>query len=162
MRLYKDLLAFSSYSKKQILITVFTNPNFHSVCLFRISNFLYRNHLSFISKIIWYINRIVFSIDIDYRANLAGGFVIKHGIGIVIGKDVKSLGKLTIYQGVTIGGNNWKTKMTNYGLLSQPLIEKNVIIYTGSMIFGPIIVGENNIIKAGSKIFSNISFKEKT
>lgn len=161
MRLYKDLLAFSNFSKKKMIVTIATNPNFHCVCLFRLSNLLYRYHLSFLSKFIWYINRIVFSVDIDYRASLAGGFVIKHGIGLVIGKDVKSLGKLTVYQGVTLGGNNEKTQLSKYGLLSQPLLEENVIIYTGSMIFGPIIIGKDNIIGAGSKVFSSVPPKEK-
>lgn len=161
MRLYKDLKAFSNNSKKKMITTILTNPNFHSVCLYRISNFFYKIHLSFISKIFWYINRIIFSIDIDYRANLAGGFVIKHGIGLVIGKDVRSLGKLIVYQGVVLGGNNGKTKMTKYGLLSQPLIESNVVIYTAAKVFGPVIIEKNNTIGAGSMAFKDIHTRTK-
>lgn len=76
MRLYKDYKAFvGAGGLEKKLATIFLNPNFHSVCLFRLANLFYRMHLSIISKILWYINRMLFHVDIDYRADLAGGFV---------------------------------------------------------------------------------------
>jgi len=47
-------------------------------------------------------------VDIDYRADLAGGFMLIHGLGTVIGKNVISRGKLKVYQHVTLGGGNGK------------------------------------------------------
>ena len=105
MKIVKDLKAFSNNSKKQAIVTIITNPCFHAVFNYRVSNFFYKCHLSLIAKWIWYFNRMWFHVDIDYRANLAGGFVIKHGLGLVIGKDVESRGSLVVYQGVTLGGS---------------------------------------------------------
>lgn len=73
MSLLKDLQAFSGRSRKKMIITIVTNPCFHSLCLYRLASFFYRLHLSPVSKIIWYINRLLYHIDIDYRCNMAGG-----------------------------------------------------------------------------------------
>lgn len=136
------------------IVTIIINPCFHAVCLYRLSHFFFLIHLTGISKIVWYINRMLFHIDIDYRARLAGGLVIVHGLGTVIGKDVISTGRLKVYQSVTIGGNQGKhTFNTKYGIeLTQPLIEDNVTIFTNACVFGPVCVAGNSIIKAGSII----------
>lgn len=100
---YKEFTRNGGRIKK--VSTIFLNPCFQSVALYRLSSFLYHNRLDILAKLVWYINRIIFSVDIDYRADLAGGFVLIHGLGTVVGKDVVSKGKLTVYQGVTIGGS---------------------------------------------------------
>lgn len=158
MRIIDDFKEFSSgggTGKK--LATLFFNPNFHSVCLYRLSNLFYKMHLSIISKIIWYINRMLFHVDIDYRADLAGGFVLVHGLGTVIGKSVRSKGRLTVYQGVTIGGNNGKIRLDEAGKsFGQPIIGENVKVYTGAGIYGPVIVQDKTVIKAGSIVTHDI------
>ena len=129
--------------------TLMFNPCFHSVCLFRLSNLFYRVHLAVVAKIIWYINRLLFHVDIDYRADLAGGFCLVHGLGVVIGKNVKSLGALTVYQGVTLGGSGKVRELAGGGTIDQPLLGKNTVLYTNSCIFGPVITPDNYVLKAG-------------
>ena len=150
MRLAEDFKAYTS--KKGLggkVATLLLNPCFHSVCLFRMSSWLYRHHLAVFAKIVWYINRLLFHVDIDYRADLAGGFVLVHGLGTVIGCEVCSTGPLTVYQGVTIGGNNGKTRTDENGKVwGQALIGKNVKIYTDAAVFGPVIISDNAIINA--------------
>lgn len=163
MRIIKDFRAFTEDgggAKK--IATLLINPCFHSVCLYRLSNLFYHMHLSILSKIIWYLNRMLFHVDIDYRANLAGGFVFVHGLGTVIGKDVTSLGKLRVYQGVTLGGNQGKSAMIpQYDIIiSQPLFEEDVIIFTGASIFGPVLIHKNEIVKAGTMITCNSKERE--
>lgn len=164
MRIIEDLLAFSDNSRKKMVVTIFTNPCFHSVCLYRISSCFYKLHLTILAKIVWYLNRIIFNIDIDYRSSLSGGLVIKHGLGIVIGKDVISRGRLTIYQGVTLGGNAGKKalymEMGRSFEIEQPVLLENVVIYTDAKVFGPVVIGRNNIIKAGSIVISDMPNQE--
>ncbi len=155
MRLWKDLKAFSAGSKKKMLVTVFTNPCFHAVCLYRLSNFFSRLHIGILAKLIWYINRIVFCCDIDYRADLAGGFVLVHGLGCVIGKGVKSEGVLRVYQGVTIGGTG-KVREFEGRRISMPVFKENVVVFTGAKVLGPVIIGKNNRIKAASLVTEDI------
>ena len=155
---YKEFTREGGISKK--ISTILFNPCFHSVCLYRLSNLLYRIHLSILSKIIWYINRLLFHVDIDYRADLAGGFYLVHGLGTVIGKSVCSTGPLKVYQGVTIGGNNNKVRVDDNGKeWGQPLFGKNVVVYTGASVFGPVVIGDNAIIKAGEIITHDVEAK---
>lgn len=158
MKIVSDFKAFvNGRGLKKAVATLFFNPCFHSVCLYRLSHFFYQIHLTILSKIIWYINRLFFHVDIDYRAKLAGGFVLVHGLGTVIGGSVCSEGKLVVYQGVTIGGNNGRTRdLENGKRLYQPLLKSNVTIYTNASVFGPIVIKENAIIKAGSIITNDI------
>ncbi len=159
MRLVQDFREFSEnggIGKK--VATLLLNPNFHSVCLYRLSNFLFRIKLSPIAKIVWYINRLFFHVDIDYRADLAGGFVLVHGLGTVIGKNVVSKGKLKVYQHVTLGGGNGKpARLDEDGKLrGMPLFLGDSIVYTGAIVVGGITVSAGTIIKAGEIISRDI------
>lgn len=158
LKILLDLKAFvDGEGKKKMIATVLFNPCFHSVFLYRVSNFFYKIKLNVIAKMIWYLNRIIFNVDIDYRANLAGGFVLVHGLGVVIGKDVFSKGILKVYQGVTIGGNNFKFTVDENGeKFWQPRIGENVIIFTNASLFGPIKIKANTIIKSGQIISKDI------
>lgn len=141
MKLIKDLREFvGDGGIGKIVWTVLFNPCFHSVVLYRLSSFFYKIKCSVLAKIVWYINRVFFSVDIDYRANLAGGFVLVHG-----------LGTLVVYQGVTIGGSG-KSKVIDGVECWQPVIGTGVKLYTNAMVLGPVQISENSIIKAGERI----------
>jgi len=154
-KVIQDIKAFSDGSRSGFIRTIFLNTNFHCVLFYRISHFFYLTHLSFISQIIKFITRIIYSVDIDYRAELAGGFVLMHGIGVVIGSTVKTSGPVTVYQGVTLGANN-KARDYNGKLIENPVILGNNIIYANACILGPVIIGENSIIGAGTIITKDI------
>lgn len=145
--MFNDFRNFKKNSPSKSIFGVILNPCYYSVVLYRISNKLYKLKLAPIAKIIWFINRIIFSVDIDYRANIGSNFRLIHGIGVVIGCDVKIGDNVTIYQGVTLGGCG-KEKVINGKMVTQPIIEDNVIIYTNACIFGPIIVKNGSIVKA--------------
>lgn len=152
MKITKDLNAISKGSFTKAIATIITNPCFHSVCLFRLASLLYKCHLSPLAKLIWYINRVFYSVDIDYRADLAGGLVLVHGLGVVIGGGVVSKGKLVVFQQVTIGGSMNKHKTIQGKEMWQPYIEDNVTLYTKSSLFGPVYIPANTTVKAGRMI----------
>lgn len=149
---YKYFVENKKLSHK--ITTIFLNLCFHSVVLYRLSSFFYKIKLGILAKIIWYINRVVFNVDIDYKANLAGGFMIVHGFGVVIGSGVTSKGRLKVYQGVTIGGNGAEYRIIDDRKVWMPQIGDNVTLYTDAKLFGPIKIQENSVIKAG-KIVSH-------
>lgn len=107
MKLIKDLREFvGDGGMGKIVGTVLINPCFHSVVLYRLSSFFYKIKCSVLAKFVWYINRVVFSVDIDYRANLAGGFVLVHGLGTVIGTGVKIYANAMVLGPVRISENS--------------------------------------------------------
>lgn len=150
----KKIKADFNYYKENSLsgskFAVMINPCFLSMLLYRLSNFLYRKKMKVLAKFIWFINRIIFSCDIDYRANISERVMLIHGIGVVIGCEAIIKSDVKIYQGVTIGGNNGHKAMYGDREISQPVIESGCIISPNSMIFGPVIIKENTFIKAGS------------
>ena len=92
-------------------------------------------------------------IDINSGAEIGEYFFIDHGTGVVIGETTEIGNNVKLYQGVTLGGNNGKEReLENGEMLYQPLLKDGVKIYTNASVFGPVIVSENTIIKAGSII----------
>lgn len=68
MKLLEDLNAFSGNGKliKKVGIII-CNPNFHAVFLYRLSSLFYRIRLSPLAKLIWYLNRVLFSIALNFE-----------------------------------------------------------------------------------------------
>lgn len=150
---------YKAYTDRMNLLkklgTIFLNPCFHSVVLFRLSSFFGKIHLSIIAKMIWYLNRVLYNVDIDWRADIKGGLCIIHGLGIVIGANVQIKGKCKLYQGVTIGGSG-KSAIYQGKEIWQPVIDENVIIYSNAMVLGPVYVAKDSVIKAGRVVTKNI------
>jgi serine O-acetyltransferase len=101
-------------------------------------------------------NRVIFSVDINMKSDLAGGLRFIHGIGIVIGNKVRTEGAVKIYQGVTLGGNHGKSKSYNGKKISMPVIKQNVSIYSGAKILGPVVIGENSSVGVNAVITRDI------
>lgn len=130
----------------------------HYYCnvIFRISHFFYRIKLLPLAKILWGVNRFIYAIDIDPGAELNGGFVIIHGIGVVIGRYVISEGLFKIYQGATLGGNNDKESIYNGMLLRQPYIKDNVTIGINAAVLGPIVIGAGAVIGTNAVVTKEV------
>ena len=148
---YAYSVSVSSY------IAPLINPGIYIVLLYRISNLFYRYKLGIIAKLIWWINRLLFTVDIHQGAKLSGGLVLVHGMGIVIGKEVISEGKLKIYQNVTLGGNSFKTQKYGDLLLKQPYLKNDITIYAGAAVVGPVIIDGNSIVGTNAVVTKNIT-----
>lgn len=142
--------------------TLLLNPCFHSVALFRLSGLLYRVHFEPLAKIVWCINRMFYHVDLDYRARLAPGFRLVHGLGVVVGAGVVSEGPLTLYQHVTLGGSNGRRREDGGGgVFTQPHFGSGCVVYTGSCVFGPLYVGDGAIVKAGRIVTKDVGAGER-
>jgi serine O-acetyltransferase len=155
MSLIDDYLAISKHTNSKI--KPWTKIMFFSCILFRISNVLYKIKLVPFARIFWLVNRILFSIDIDPRANLKGGMVILHGAGIVIGKSVIAKGDFKIYQGATLGGNNGKKRILNDFEFSQPIIAHNVTIGINAAVLGPVLLEEEVIVGTNAIVTKDVA-----
>jgi serine O-acetyltransferase len=76
------------------------------------------------------------------------------GCTIVAAKICKNA---VIFQNVTVGSNMRYNKVScEWENIGNPIICKNVIIADGAKILGPIIIGENTVVAAGSIITKDI------
>lgn len=83
---------------------------------------------------------------------LLGGLIFPHPYGIVIGGYSKIGQNCHIGQHVTIGGNMGKQKNGQ----TQPVIGNDCFICANSIVVGPITIGDNVIIGAGSMVIHDI------
>lgn len=152
-----DIKRYSNGSVTKGIVNFFMNPNFHCITNYRIAHFLHYNwNLNIVPKLITNINRVIYSVDIDYRAKISGGFKLIHGIGTVIGAYVAIEENVTVYQNVTLGGNKKKYGEINGKIITQPYICKNVSIYASALVLGGIIIGESSEIGSNTVVTSNI------
>ncbi|BDD05963.1 serine O-acetyltransferase [Aureibacter tunicatorum] len=161
MKIVEDYFSkFESKKNSKSLVkglVVLLDVNFWIVIIFRISSFFSTIKMYPLAKVFWLINRVLFSVDIDPRARLAGGLSLVHGIGIVIGHEVRSLGRLKIYQGVTLGGNYGKVREIKDEFTGQPVIDDNVIVGINSTVLGPVLLGKNSKIGTGAIVTKDVT-----
>lgn len=155
-----DLQYYKENSPSNSYLAVLLNPCYYAVVLYRISNKLYRTRLGILAKLVWFANRIIFAVDIDYRASIGKRFMLIHGIGVVIGKNVVIGDNVRVYQGVTLGGSG-KERLLNGKVIDQPIILDNCVLYTNSCVFGPVIIGNGTKVKACKVITCDINVEEQ-
>ena len=92
----------------------------------------------------------VFGIDIHPAANIAGGVMMDHATGIVIGETSKIESEVSIFQGVTLGGTGNETGKRH------PDVKKGATIYASSTVLGNIEIGEGATVAAGSLVLKSV------
>ena len=152
--LYKDYKQYSKWSR--VPLHPFVNLGLYMNIIYRISQLFASIKFYPIAKLFWLLNRILFGVDIEPKSKLAGGLVIVHGCGIVIGSYVETFGPMKIYQGATLGANFNKKKIVNNIEISMPKIYPGVIIGINSVVVGPIVIGRNSIIGSNAVVTKDV------
>ena len=156
--LYLDALNIKEKdpAAKNIFEVILLYPGFHALLFHRIAHLLSKIHLFFLTRLISQTARFITGIEIHPKAIIGKRLFIDHGMGIVIGETTEIGDNCTIYHGVTLGGTG-KDKNKRH-----PTIGNNVLIGAGSKVIGPIYIGDNSKIGAGSVVFKNVKkvFKE--
>jgi len=93
----------------------------------------------------------VFGVDIHPAAKIAGGVMIDHATGVVIGETCEIGPEVSIFQGVTLGGKGFESGKRH------PNIKKGASIFAASTVLGDITIGEGAIIAAGSLVLNDVA-----
>ena len=148
-------------SLKEILCRYIFSPSYRVVVCYRIAKYFLDckfpkkiSHL-FGRLILVRLNRVP-GVEIDPRARIDCGLVLRHPHDIVIGAGSK-IGKcVTIFNGVTIGAKTLRELDEDKDIQTRyPIIEDNVTIFTGAKIIGPILIGENSMVGANSVVMES-------
>jgi serine O-acetyltransferase len=94
-------------------------------------------------RTIAYVTRAVTGVEIHPAAEIGTEFFIDHGSGVVIGETARIGDRVTLYQGVTLGGTGFQRGKRH------PTLGDNVTVGSGAKLLGPIAVG------AGAKVGAN-------
>lgn len=152
MGLLKDARTMLSKdpAARNLFEVVLLYPGFHALVYHRVAHWLYKRHRFFLARMISQHGRRRTGIEIHPGAQIGHGLFIDHGMGIVIGETAVIGDNCTIYHQVTLGGTGKDVGKRH------PTIGDNVLIGAGTKVLGPVIIGNNTRVAAGSVVLSNL------
>lgn len=115
----------------------------------RIAHALHRLGAVFLARLIADIAHSRTGIDIHPGARIGASFFIDHGTGVVIGETAVIGARVRLFQAVTLGARNFPTDASGAiikGAPRHPVIEDDVVIYSGATVLGRITVGRGSTI----------------
>ena len=131
-------------------IEVLLYPSFWAVVNHHIAHSLYKKGLLVPARFVSQLSRFLTGIEIHPGATIGKRFFIDHGAGIVIGETAEIGDNVMLYHGVTLGGTG-KQKNKRH-----PTVEDNVMIGAGTIVLGPVTIGANTKIGAGSVVTQDL------
>jgi serine O-acetyltransferase len=97
-----------------------------------------------------YLSRAVTGVEIHPAAKIGPEFFIDHGSGVVIGETAEIGRRVTLYQGVTLGGTGFQPGKRH------PTLGDNVTVGSGAKLLGPIAVGDGAKVGANTVVVEDV------
>ena len=135
---------------RSVLEVVLLYPGFHILVYHRVAHWLYEHKHFFLARWVSQRGRHKTGIEIHPGAKIGKCLFIDHGMGIVFGETTEIGDNCTIYHGVTLGGTGKDTGKRH------PTLGNNVLIGAGTKVLGPVFIGDNARIGAGSVVLRNL------
>ncbi len=129
--------------------TIFCYPGILAITNYRIAHELSLLGVPLIPRIITEHAHSITGIDIHPGAKIGESFFIDHGTGVVIGETCIIGKRVRLYQGVTLGAKSFpldKDGKPIKGVPRHPVVEDDVIIYSGTTILGRVKIGRGSVI----------------
>jgi serine O-acetyltransferase len=128
---------------------IFAYPGVFAVTNQRIAHELHVLGVPLIPRIITEHAHTITGIDIHPGARIGERFFIDHGTGVVIGETSVIGNRVRIYQGVTLGAKSFPLDEHGKpikGIDRHPIVEDEVVVYSGATILGRIVIGRGSSI----------------
>jgi serine O-acetyltransferase len=128
---------------------LFCYPGLLAMTSYRLAHELYRLQVPLIPRMITEHAHSLTGIDVHPGASIGEGFFMDHGTGIVIGETCVIGKRVRVYQGVTLGARSFPLDEEGRpikGVARHPIVEDDVIIYSGATILGRIVIGRGSVI----------------
>ena len=135
---------------RSLLEVVTCYPGLHAIWMHRISHALWRHHWHLPARMISHANRFLTGVEIHPGARIGRRFFVDHGSGVVIGETAEIGDDVLLYQGVILGGVILEKEKRHPTICSQ------VMIGAGTIVLGPITVGEGARIGAASLVVNDV------
>lgn len=129
---------------------IFCYPGLHALWMHRMASFLWRYDWYLPARLLSHLGRFLTGIEIHPGAKIGRRFFIDHGSGVVIGETAEIGDDVLLYQGVVLGGVSLKKEKRH------PTLGNNVMIGAGTIVLGPISIGDGARIGAASLVIKNV------
>jgi serine O-acetyltransferase len=116
----------------------------------RVAHALWDSRVPFVPRAIAYASRAITGVEIHPAARIGSDFFIDHGSGVVIGETAEIGNRVTLYQGVTLGGTGFARGKRH------PTLEDNVTVGSGAKLLGPVRVGRNAKVGANTVVIEDV------
>src|ERR671919_1801163 len=116
----------------------------------RVAHAMYDVGIPLAPRSIAFASRAVTGVEIHPAARIGEDFFIDHGSGGVIGEAAEIGDRVTLYQGVTLGGTGFARGKRH------PTVEDDVTIGSGAKLLGPIEVGHGAKIGANTVVIQDV------
>jgi len=101
-------------------------------------------------RVLAYLTRSVTGVEIHPAAKIGRELFIDHGSGVVIGETAEIGQRVTLYQGVTLGGTGFQRGKRH------PTLGDNVTVGSGAKLLGPIAVGDGAKVGANTVVIEDV------
>jgi serine O-acetyltransferase len=100
-----------------------------------------------------YASRAVTGVEIHPAARIGDDFFIDHGAGVVIGETAEIGDRVTLFQGVTLGGTGFARGKRH------PTLEDDVTVGSGAKLLGPVRVAHGAKVGANTVVIEDVPAK---
>jgi serine O-acetyltransferase len=125
-------------------------PGLHAIWMHRIAHYLWQRKWWFSARLLSHISRFLTGIEIHPGAKIGRRFFIDHGSGVVVGETTEIGNDVHLYQGVVLGGVTLQKKKRH------PTVGNNVMIGSGTIVLGPVVIGDGARIGAASLVIHDV------
>lgn len=127
--------------------------------LYKLSNKLYKNNYIETASKIYYLNKIMNSVELFYEVEMPQNFFLDHPLGSVMGR-AKYGEFFTFSQGCTVGENkgvyprigNFVTMMSNSKIVGKSIIGNNCIIAANTYVKDAIVPDDTIVFNNGKEL----------
>jgi serine O-acetyltransferase len=117
---------------------------------YRVAHALWESDVPLVPRAIAYTSRAVTGVEIHPAARIGSDFFIDHGSGVVIGETAEIGDRVTLYQGVTLGGTGFARGKRH------PTLDDDVTVGSGAKLLGPVTVGRNAKVGANTVVIEDV------
>lgn len=132
------------------LVIFLSYPGLHAKWNHVPEHWLWEHGHRSLARVLSQLTRHITGVEIHPAAQIGKHFFIDHAMGVVIGETAIVGDNCVLYQGVTLGGTGNETGKRH------PTLGNNVLIGAGTKVLGPVYIGDNARIGAGSVVLKNL------
>lgn len=135
---------------KGALEVVLAYPGLHALWAHRFAHACWTHGFELTARVLSHVVRFLTGVEIHPGAEVGRRCFIDHGAGVVIGETTEIGDDVMLYQGVTLGGDTLKDEKRH------PTLEDGATVGANATLLGPIVVGENASVGAGSVLLESV------
>ena len=116
----------------------------------RVAHALFDAEIPLVPRAVAFGSRAITGVEIHPAATIGSDFFIDHGAGVVIGETAEIGDRVTLYQGVTLGGTGFARGKRH------PTVGDDVTIGSGAKLLGPVEVGHGAKVGANTVVIADV------